>query len=185
MTWKLDPDYKEPTQSNYLKFVEGENTFRILEGPITGWEYWVTDGDKRKPIRKHEGENIPVEEIEVDPKTGKPENPKYFWAMVVYNWEDDRVQILEITQTTIRRAILAMSKSKSWGDPTEYNIIVTKSGEGKETEYTVMPGQKEKLPKEIEDKYKAMSVNLEALFKGDDPFKNDDEIDIEEIAKEL
>jgi len=166
----LPKDYSEPTNSNYMKFADGENIFRILSKPIMGYEYWKTVGDTRKPIRKRFDENIEVSELEADPRTGKPEVPKVFWAMVVYNHELQKIQILEITQATIRRYIADMDNSKLSGDPTGYDISVTRSGEGKETRYTMQRGDKEPIDKKIVEEYKAMNINLDALFDGEDPF---------------
>ena len=39
----LPSGYKEV--SNYMKFVDGENRFRILSPAIVGWEYWNEDVD--------------------------------------------------------------------------------------------------------------------------------------------
>ena len=165
----LPKDENEPVVSNYFRFIDGENRFRVLSSAIIGWEYWVTEGDKRKPVRKRMGESIPVEELGID-KWGNPEQAKYFWAFVVWNYNDSRIQILEITQATVRKPIKTLTLNKKWGDPAEYDIVVTKSGVDKETEYQVTPDPKEKLDKKILDEYKKTNINLEALFTGDDPF---------------
>lgn len=180
MAWNLKEDYTEPTRSNYLKFAEGENTFRILEGPITGWEYWKTDGDKRKPVRVHDHDIIEASELEISNITGELERPKYFWCMIVWNCNENRIQILEITQARVRKAIVALTKSKGWGDPMAYDITVTKTGEGKETEYAVMPNPKEELKAEIKSQYESAKINLDALYLGEDPFsemKKDEVVD--------
>ena len=62
----LPDEYKAPI-SNYLKFIEGENTFRILGNAIVGYEYWNT---KNKPVRSKEPfEDVPAD-IQMD-KEGK------------------------------------------------------------------------------------------------------------------
>lgn len=160
---------KEPEVSNYMRLEAGENRFRILSSAIVGNEYWVTEGEKRTPVRKRIDENISIEDLGID-KWGNPEKPKYFWAFVVYNYEAKKVQILEITQTTIRKPIKALTLNKKWGDPHDYDIVVTKTGTDKETEYQVTPDPKELLDPAIVEAYEAMAINLEALFEGGDPF---------------
>jgi len=179
----LPKDYKEPVTNNYMKFADGTNTFRVLSSAIIGMEFWKDikkdDGTiGRTPVRRRMDEAILNEEIGTK-KDNSPDFPKHFWAFVVYNWNDDAIQILEITQVRIRKAIKALIDNPKWGDPKEYNIVVTRSGEGFETEYNTQPEPKEKLPEEITKRYEAMNINLEALFSGDDPFNS--EIEIEDI----
>ncbi len=183
----LDDNYTIPTESNYMRFIQGENQFRVLSSAIVGMEYWVTnpeDKKKRMPKRKHIGENIPMEEIEINPKTGKDDLPKHFWAFVVYNYADKRIQILEITQKGIQKAILALTKSKAWGSPKDFDLIVTREGEGRDTEYSVMPQPKSKLDEGVVQLYKDMEIDLDALFTGDDPFAGE-KVDVDEIDEKL
>ena len=89
----------------------------------------------------------------------------------------------------IINSLEALSLSKSWGDITTFDIIITKTRTGTnptDVEYSVMPEPKEKLSDEVKKAYKDADVNLDALFKGEDPFKSDEpEIDLKEVSKEL
>lgn len=181
---------REPSTSNYMRFEEGENTFRVLSSAITGWEYWKTvTGDDGKPVRKPfrvtSDVTVDINELEEDPKTGKLQMPRYFWAFVVYNRRDERVQILEITQKKIQRSMRALVANEDWGDPKEYDITVTREGEGFDTEYNVMPKPKKKADSGLLQMATDMNINLSALYKGEDPFegKKDQEIDPEEIPE--
>ena len=190
----LPEGYKEPDTSNYMKFEEGENIFRILSPVIVGMEYWVAnkEGEGRIPVRKQMDEEILMEDLEVNPKTGELDTPKHFWACVVWNKNSERIQVLQISQQSIRKAITALERSKGWGDAREYDITVTKEGTGFDTEYTIMPNPKEEVSKKILEAYEKVNINLEALFSGDDPFKSSDSKDskkskelAEEIAKKI
>ena len=163
----LPKDYKEPVTSNYMKFEKGQNKFRVLSSAIVGMEYWITEDESRKPIRKHMGETIPVGELEND------DRPKHFWAFVVWNYQSETVQIIEITQSTIRAAIKTLIKMEDWGDPKGYDITVTRKGDGFDTEYTTLPSNKSKTDEGKVKLYEDMEINLEALFDNDDPFKTD------------
>ncbi len=176
----LPKNYKEPITSNYMKFADGANPFRVLSSASIGFVWWEDTKDGgRKPIRVKTEDEIPSETAMLD-------GIKHFWAFVVWNFNDERVQILEVTQVTIREGIKALVVNAKWGDPKEYNIVVLKKGEGMETKYQVTPEPKEKLDKVILEKYKGMNINLEALFGGEDPFGvKEDEVDIEEADKEI
>lgn len=160
---------KIPSTSNYLKLQQGENTFRVLGDVITGYEYF---NNKGKPVRSvNEPEGIPED---IGEKEGKLNPIKYFWAMVVWNYKEERIQIAEFTQKkTILNPLEAYWNKSNWGELTQYDITITKKGSTiNDTEYAVMANPKEKLDKKIEDAYKAKPINLDALYTGDDPFSS-------------
>lgn len=170
----LPVNYKEPVTGQYMKFKDGENRFRVLSDIIVGSEFWKEETNEkgeiiRKPIRRRTNEKIYADELGID-KWGNPERPKFFWAMAVWNYDSESVQILEITQRKIQRAIEALERNTKWGDCKEYDLSVTRSGEDLATDYVVQPEPKEKLDPEIEKEYKEMTINLEALYDGGDPF---------------
>lgn len=161
---RLEEDYKLPENwGGYMKFKQGNNAFRILSKPIIWWEYFNKDN---KPQR-----------FEMDKKPEKPTDikedgkVKHFWAFVVYNYQTNWVEILEITQTGIMKAMKEFIDNAKRGDPAEYDFIVKREWEGLETEYTVSVNPKESISKDVEEAYKTMSVNLDALFDGEDPFQ--------------
>lgn len=170
----LPEDYREPTgESKYLNLTEeGDYTIRILSEPIMGYEYWKTIDKKRVPIRKRLDEPINTEELEISPRTGEVEMPKFFWAMKVYNWDKDKVQVWEVKQAKIRKALEAYARNKKWGDPQNYDIVVTRTGLGfSDTDYAVVANPPiEPLDKALQAKCDNVSVNLNSLYDGEDPF---------------
>lgn len=179
----LPPDEKEQSVSRYMSFEDGENKFRILGSAITGMEYWVTVDGKRMPKRVKVGVNVPISELEENPKTGELDMPKYFWAFPVFNYADSKVQILEIKQKTIRQAIKSLIDNPKWGDPKKYDLTVTRVTEKGKTSYpSVTPDPKEDVDADILKEYKAMTINLDALYDGKDPFVSQEEhIDPSEV----
>lgn len=160
------PAPKIPSMSNYLKLSEGDTTFRILSPVITGFEYWNTE---KRPIRlKAEPIGIPSD---LGQNEGKPNPIRYFWAFVVWNYKEERVQIAEFTQKTILVPIEALWNNGKWGDPMNYDITITKKGTTlNDTEYSVVPNPKEKVDPKIQEAYKNRPIDLEALYRGEDPF---------------
>lgn len=156
----LPENYESPKSSNfYMKIQEGENRIRILTRPVMGWEDWI----EKKPIR-FTMENKPLKSY--DPK----KSVRHFWAFVVYNYIDLRIQILHITQATIRKSLEALCKDQDWGDPYAYDLKIIRSGEGVDTEYTVNPVPHKPLDQAIIDMFYDQPCNLEALFTNEDPF---------------
>lgn len=159
----LPKDYKAPSsEGSYFKFKQGENRFRILSSAIVGFEHWTKDN---KPVRTREALKERPENAKVDDNGNFQ---KHFWAFVVYNYDAGKPQIMEITQKTIQGGIGALSDNAKWGDVKGYDIVVTRSGEGLETEYSVLPEPKSEAPK-----VDVSQINLQALFDGKDPFSSD------------
>ncbi len=149
-----------PTKNDFMKFEKGENNFRIMSSPVMGWEYWTKED---KPIRsKTEWANTP-EDIKLDQK-GKPTAVKHFWALVVWNYEVKAIQQLNITQKGVMDAILALTKNPKWGNPKQYDLCVTREGDGLKTKYTVMPSPASELKPEIIAEFESKAIDLNTVF---------------------
>jgi len=158
----LPQDYQMPkSQGSYTKFDDGETKIRILSAAVLGWLDW----NENVPIR--------VKFVAGQPKP-TPIDPnrkvKHFWALKVYNYTEARIQVCEINQATIQEAIKNLAFSADWGDPSKYDITITKSGSGMDTKYAVMPSPKSELSEQAKEAFVSTNVNLEALFTGEDPF---------------
>lgn len=169
-----------PETSNYLKFDTGANRFRVVSEPIVGTEWWVD----KKPKRVRPGVPVPANEIDIE------QPPKTFWAFVVWNYNIEKLQVLELTQKSIMKEIALLAKDEDWGSPLEYDLVVTKEGDGMETRYSVTPKPKKDLDKAIAEAVKNTPIQLEALFDGLDPFAQltmtpaggrSDEINVDDI----
>jgi len=164
----LPNEDREPVKGNYMRFKEGANKFRVLSSAIVGNEAWEDTEEGRRPVRFRTTDDIPAR------FAGEL---KYFWAFVVWNYQDERVQILEITQKGIRDDIRGYTQDEDWGDPKEYDITVTRSGDGLDTKYQTKVSPKKKIDPAIEKAYKALTIDLEALYTNDDPFAGGRDID--------
>lgn len=155
------PQGYEPPQgnSNYMKILKGENRIRILSKPIIGWLDWK----ENKPLR-----------FEMNNKPSAPVDPtkkiKHFWAFCVWNYAEKKVQILEVTQASIQSKINALSKDEDWGSPLNYDLKIIRTGEDMSTSYEVNPVPSKPIDTAIAIEYSAMIIDLNALYKGEDPF---------------
>lgn len=180
----LPKDYKSPTSTNnYMKIQEGENRIRILTSPVMGWEDW----HDKKPVR------YPMNQKPLKPYDSK-KPARHFWAFIVWNYNEEQIQILNITQATIRNNLEALCNDEDWGSPFNYDIKIIKKGEGTDTEYTINPVPKKEIADYIKEKFLAKPCNLDSFFTGEDPFGNhpvytkaffqDDDEDIDAIISE-
>jgi len=171
----LPKDHKEPvSKGNYTKLTEGTHKLRILSSAIIGYEGWSEEDGKRAPVRYRMGEQPPFG------PDGK--EPKYFWAFTVWNYAQERVQIMQVTQKTIRTAIEAYVENEAWGDPKNYDIVITRKGTTRDdTEYNVVANPATDLTDTIKGAMVTTPVNLDALFDGKDPFEKKKEESLDDF----
>lgn len=166
-------------ESKYMRFSEPENKFRVLGSAIVGFELWV----KGKPVRKKDKESFNSDELlnaDINKFTGKKKTPQYFWAFPVYNYQTEKIEILEVTQVTIMRGIQDYLDDPDYGNPKDYDLNVIRDESGEKVEYRVKAKPPKTLDAGLVKTYQDMKIDLKAIFKGDDPFANTDES--EEIA---
>ena len=139
MSGLLEPTYDVPStgESSFMKFVKGENRFRILGTPIMGYQYWQDD---RTPVRIKTAGEAPA-----------GEKPKHFWQIPV--WDGNSIKVLDVTQSTVQKQLTELDRNSEWGNLTEYDVIVTRSGDGMDTTYTVTPCPKAPLGEETKSAY--------------------------------
>lgn len=182
----LPEGYSVPDSSTgYMRFKQGENRFRVLSSAITGWEWWVADPEdknKRSPKRVKKESDVPAE---VKAATRLDDKDKHFWAFIVWNYQENRLQILEVTQKGIQKSLLALTKDEDWGKPQNYDIVVTREGEGLETDYQVQPKPHRPLDEEVGNLYSQVIIDLDALYDNKDPFSPDDRSLMDEFEQAL
>jgi hypothetical protein len=154
----LPNGYKVPVSpSNYMKFGDGENTFRVLTSAIVGYQYWNVDG---KPVRVKDYPETMPSDIRAEKDGNKKIKP--FWAFVVWNYQTKQIQILELTQKSIMTDIKALVDNHKWGNPKNYDITITKDGEGLDTEYATMPNPHSDIEDSVKNAFVDKKINLEA-----------------------
>lgn len=161
----LPEGYKQPDNSDFMKLTEGENTFRVLSSAVVGFKYWTNEN---KPVRSRTPFASKPDDIKME-KDGKFKI-SHFWAFLVWNYGAEKVQVLEIPQASIQAGIKALVDNKKWGNPKSYDITITRSGDGLDTEYAVMPNPHTELELDEVADMKVKEANLDALFEGKYPW---------------
>lgn len=156
----LPENYQPPkTMGSYLKLQDGENKLRILSKPIIGWEDW----EHMRPIR------YKMDEKPSEPKTAdKP--IKHFWAMIVWDYTEQKIKIWHVTQASIIKALGQLVQDSDWGAPFYYDIKVIKTGQEMRTKYSINPSPHKPVSDEIKRAFHDKPIYLEALYTNDDPF---------------
>lgn len=172
-----------------MKLKNGENKMRIMSSAITGYVYWTKED---KPVRTPEyPTNTPNIKTDENGKT----KIQHFWAFVVWDYSGEgAIKIMEVTQAGIRDSLLNLVNDSDWGDPKNYDIKITKTGQKLDTRYQVSPVPHREAPADAVKEYAGTDIDLNALYSGGDPFGGnksddlikpqdlpDDEIDVSNI----
>jgi hypothetical protein len=173
----LPKGYQTPeVPSNFMTLEDGVNSFRVLSSAIVGYEWWVENGEEgRKPVRVRTADEVPDE---VMAATDNRKRAKHFWAFTVFNYKTKTIQVLELKQKTVMRSIEAFIKNPKWGNPKNYDLIIERVKTGsqdRDVEYNVIPEPPSTLDEGIVELAQSVSVRLEALFEGTDPFAEPEE----------
>ena len=152
----LPSNYEVPDSGGagvFAKLEPGENRFRVLEAPTTGYVVW----ENKKPTRYKDRSDVPA----------GAEDVKHFWFVPV--WMNKEVKFLEMAQKSVIKELAFFDQNDDWGDLTDYDVIVNREGEGMETQYRTAPVPKKPLPREAKDAWSSMKDNYspEELFKQD------------------
>ncbi|MEM7345747.1 MAG: hypothetical protein AAF485_16000 [Chloroflexota bacterium] len=162
----LPTNYQLPKSDNhYLKLEAGDNTFRILSPAVTGWKYWedANGTTLENPVKGCKPKYVHQREA-------APSKARHCWLFTVWNYTDKQVKILELTQNSVMKDIAKYVHNDQWGNPRTYDFNIYKRGEGLNTDYQVTVNPKQKLEPTVLEAYKAAQIDLEAFFRGDDPF---------------
>lgn len=153
------------SSSRFTKLEEGKTRLRFLDTPTWGFELW-TDGEdgSRQVHRCQLNETFDKELLEASET-----DPKLFGAAKVYNYDVGEVQVWCFTQKQIINSLKEFSDNEEYGDPLGYDIVIRRSGKGRETKYTIMPNPPKELSKEVAKAAEEL-VETDQLFIGGSPF---------------
>lgn len=165
----IPKDIKIPKSSGqFAKLQDGVNKFRVLSDIIYGWEGWKDN----KPFR-HEGEVCKIKPEQVDLNQNNKPNINYFWAMVVWNYSEKRIQVLQLTQKTIMTPLYDLEQNEDWGDLKNYDIQIKREKVGDKTTYTTLGIPPKPISAEIKQAYEESDVKLEKIFEGEYPIEEE------------
>jgi len=162
----LPENYEVPEKpSNYTRLSEGVHRLRVLTSPLLGWEVWTDKAEGGRAVKRFAYE------------AAHPMDAKHFWAMIVYNYNTERIQILSVAQKTIQDQLKALASNPDWGSPLNYNISITRTGRGlNDTEYRVdgSPTSMSKpIAPEVTKAFKEAGVDMKVWLEGGEPFAKD------------
>lgn len=174
----LPQDYEQPQGGGrYTKLKQGETRLRIISNSIIGWEGWTPEN---KPVR------VRMDHKEQLARMTLKDKPRHFWAFLVWNYTTQQIEIFQIHQKKIQDGILTLYHSDDdWGDPKSFDILISRVGEGLDTEYSVNGGRKSQMddPQKVKKMYHDSPCDINRLYEGDDPWELSEDAKLACIAE--
>jgi len=171
-----DAKFKVTKQKDqFLKLKEGANKVRFLADHLVCFEIFVemtddTNQKQIKPLRK--SEPFTSEELSHLVLKDKKEKQKLTLIQLVYDYSDEEFKFLSIGQNSILTALKEYSQNPDYGNPTNYDITISRKGQNLETEYTFMPSPPKPLDKAVKARSKNLNFDLTKLLDGQYPADN-------------
>ena len=176
---EFEKESSEGGQSQFFSLKDGQaRTIRIMgdqdkpETFVMGYSAW-REGNKKSRPNTDRGYSEMVEYAEIQTFTdrnGKEverKEAKKFWLFQIYNVTESRAQVWEVRRRDIRRMLEEFERNPKWGDLTQYDITVTRTGKDiSNTNYSLMPEPPKKPPSD--EVIKAMNeakIDCSAVFK--------------------
>ena len=169
-TWDLVTENENvregKSETNYVKFVEGDNQLRILDAePKAIWVHWLANANNGKGLSVVcLGKDCPMcakYRYDKANKINTRDRLSRQFVINVYNRNTKRVELLQKGKSIF--GTLA-TFHKSMGDITGYDMNIVKTGKGLDTKYTPVPVmQSEPVPEGLE------LYNLDEVTKAFDP----------------
>lgn len=152
----LPNEYEPPTSGGgFTKLEAGDNKFRILSSPLMIWLIWA-DG---KPTRiKFDRDNKPAK------GAGQKDSVKHAWGLVVWNYQTEAIEVLELDKQAIIAALYKHAADNDWGHPKYYDIVISKTGSGMDTDYTFIAKPKTPPAQAIVDAFIDNPIDLAQLL---------------------
>lgn len=87
--------------------------------------------------------------------------PSWVWGVLLYDQSTKTAspRIFE-SGVSVFSAIKELVNNEDWGDPTKYDIWISKTGSGLETKYSVAPGLRGQVSEEMQTAYDNASIKL-------------------------
>lgn len=148
---------------NPSKFTE-ETRLRLFGAAITGFEGWTEDN---MPIRWE----IKPEELPANIRVQQGfQTLKRFIMVLAYDYASDEFKILQLTQKTLMDQLFKYMADEDYGSPHNYDIKISKKGEGKKTEYTLVAAPPKEVKPSIQARYDEIECDLNRIYDNEDPF---------------
>uniref|UniRef100_A0A7C4Y4L2 Uncharacterized protein n=1 Tax=Caldisericum exile TaxID=693075 RepID=A0A7C4Y4L2_9BACT len=178
-----DKSYEpEISSSNFMKLQPGENKIRIASRTFHFKKHgFRSEGKYSSKICQ--GENCPYCQQGNEPKN------RYAWIVIDRKEQDPEkmVKVLEVGWQ-IYSQLLAYAKDEDYGELTKYDVKIKRTGEGLETEYSVVASpKKSEITEEEKQAIEESNIDLEKLFSGGKFAKVEEppvEVYEEEVAEE-
>ena len=179
---EFEKESSEGGQSQFFSLKDGQaRTIRIMgdqdkpETFVMGYSAW-RDKKKRNAPNTDRGYSQMVEYAEIQTFTDRNGNeverkePKKFWLFQIYNVTESRPQVWEVTRKDIRKILEDFERNPKWGDLTQYEITVPRTGKYLDTTYSLMPEPPIEPPSdEVIQAMNEAKIDCSVVFKGGYP----------------
>lgn len=158
---------------NVNKLPDGQPTrIRFVGGGVVGHVAWTVN---KKPLRWEVLPDVLPESVRADDNGDR--SAKFFIAGVCWDYDSKMYRVVEITQKGLISEINKYAADEDYGDPANYDLVITRTGSGLDTKYDLLakpPAPFAEKEPEAAKAFKSLGWDLNLLFEGKHPWSADD-----------
>ena len=80
--------------------------------------------------------------------------------------------MLNLHQKKILKVLRKYAENLKYGEPTKYDVIVTKNGEGRDTEYETIVNPPEDLNSEVKEALSKVTIDIQNVYNDSNVIEN-------------
>lgn len=152
--------------SAFFELEEGQNMFRIVSPFAWGYKYNFKNNEEGKE------KGYPFYRTN-DPEVEKNRSKlQLTCCMVVYDYKAKELKVFNVHQKNILNAIRGYAEKETFGDPTGYDLTITKTGSGKATKYpSVVADPPAEASEEVKEAVSKVVINMEQVYNKEPVFE--------------
>ena len=147
------------TSSDFMKLQLWENRFRIMSNPIVWYATWVQEEGKPKPLRSKE--KLKEEPSNINIGQYWKQFNKYFRAFVVWDYREECFKFLDLNKQGVLSDMENQFTIEWKEDPRMYDISITKSWSGTDTEYKLWVKDNKEVTADIKNLWKELAPHID------------------------
>jgi len=149
--------------SAFYELEQGQNEVRIVSDFVWGYKY---DYANRAEAKEKKYPFYPVGSKEAKELSHKL---TLVAAMVLFDYKSGDLKSFNIHQKKILNPMRAYVENDKYGDLTGYDIVISKTGEGRDVEYSVIANPPEAMGKEVKEALEGTTIKMDNVFNSESP----------------
>lgn len=171
MTDEMSEEIDKISAGRYVKLSKLEekkaHRFRFVGPGVSGWVVWDESNKPHRYQMKPSPSEFPKDVKREDDGSIKLQ---HFVGGLVWDYQEEEFRLMIFTQKSLKEDLNRYYKHDAYGDPTGYDIEISREGTGLQTKYKMVALPPKDLAGDIQAAFEEFNYDLGKYMAGEDPF---------------